>query len=350
MIADDLDLIVFLGDYIYETSYGGKRVRSHGAGKANTLADYRVRYALYKRDADLQAAHAACPWILTWDDHEVENDYADDRSSLRVPRERFLARRAAAYKAYYEHQPLKPSMHPVGPDARIYTSCPYGQLARFQVLDSRQYRTPQPCQRWDRGGGNYLVDCAERTSVTATLLGAEQESWLAHSLSASSARWNVIAQQTMVAQLNLASSPAQAFWTDDWDGYPAARRRLLQTLRELRVPNPVFIGGDAHMYWVSELPLDPDSPGSPTVACDFTGTSITSRSLMRPWLLPSLLSENRHIQFGDCDHHGYVRVEVKPQAMSLDLRVTESVETPDTGCSTLASFRVEDGRPGPIRV
>ena len=350
MIQDDLDLIVFLGDYIYDTSYGGRRVRSHNAGKANTLSDYRKRHALYKRDADLQAAHAAYTWILTWDDHEVENDYAGDHSYTREPRELTLARRAAAYKAYYEHQPLRRSMRPVGPDALIYTSLEYGRLARFHVLDTRQYRTPQPCQRWGHGGGNYLVDCAERTSPTATMLGAEQERWLAGVLASSRSRWNVLAQQTMVAQLDLSTGPTQSFWTDDWDGYPEPRRRLLECLRELRASNPVFIGGDAHMYWVSELQLDPDSAGSPVVACDFTGTSITSRPLMQSWLLPELLSENRHIKFGDCEHHGYVRVEIDSSRLSADLRVTDRIDTPNVTCSTLASFVVEDGTPCPIRI
>jgi alkaline phosphatase D len=349
MVRDDLDLIVFLGDYIYETSYGGNHVRKHGAPKANTLDDYRRRYALYKRDADLQAAHEAYPWIMTWDDHEVENDYANDRSITREPRERTLARRAAAYKAYYEHQPLRPSMRPVGPDARIYNTLEYGALASFHVLDTRQYRTPQPCQSFGRAGGNYLVDCSERTDPAATMLGLAQEHWLADSLASSRSRWNLVAQECLVAQLDLSTGPMQSFWTDAWDGYPQARRRMLESMRNSRVSNPVFLGGDAHMYWVSELRLDPDAPSSPVIATDITGTSITSRSLVQPWMLPSLLAENPHIKFGDCTHRGYTRVEIVPGRLSADLRATDGVASPDAGCQTLATFVVEDGHPGPLK-
>jgi alkaline phosphatase D len=348
MVADDLDLLVFLGDYIYETSYGGgATVRRHNGAKAATLEDYRRRYALYKRDPDLQAAHAAFPWILTWDDHEVENDYAADLSFTREPRERTLARRAAAYKAYYEHQPMPAAMRPSGPHARIYDSVAYGDLARFHVLDTRQYRTPQPCQRRDRGGGTYLVDCSERTDPAATMLGAEQERWLTQSLDASPARWNVLAQQYLVAQLDLSTGPMQSFWTDAWDGYPQARSRLLSTLHDRRVSNPVFIGGDAHMYWVSELTVDPNAPASAAVATDITGTSITSRSLVRPWMMAGLLAENPHIQYGDCTHRGYTRVELTPERLTADLCATDGVASPDVGCSTLASFVVENGRPRP---
>jgi alkaline phosphatase D len=349
MVADDLDLVAFLGDYIYETSYGGSHVRRHNGGRANSLDDYRRRYALYKRDPDLQAAHAAYPWILTWDDHEVENDYAGDHSATREPHERTLLRRAAAYKAYYEHQPLPAAMRPVGPDARIFTSLDYGGLATFHVLDTRQYRTPQPCQRADRGGGNYLVDCAERTSSEATILGFEQEAWLARSLVSSRGRWNLLAQQCLVAQLDLSGGPVQSFWTDAWDGYPQARSRLLETLYEKRIANPVFLGGDAHMYWVSSLPLDPNTAGSPVVATDIIGTSITSRSLVQPWMMPTLLSENPHIAYGECVHRGYVRLDVTPEKLSADLCASENVTSRDAGCRTIARFVVESGRPSPQR-
>jgi alkaline phosphatase D len=349
MVEDDLDLIVFLGDYIYETSYGTSNLRRHNGPKVQTLDDYRRRYALYKGDPDLQAAHAAYPWIMTWDDHEVENDYAADKSFLREPRERVLARRAAAYKAYYENQPLRPSMRPVGPDARIYNTLEYGDLASFHVLDTRQYRTPQPCQRAERGGGNYLVDCAERVDPAATILGMEQEKWLAQSTGASQARWNVIAQQCLVSQLDLSMGPVQSFWTDAWDGYPHSRARLLRTLHDRRVSNPVFLGGDAHMFWVSEMPLDFDAPGSPLVATEFCGTSITSRSLVQPWMMSALMAENPHFHFGDCVTRGYTRMELTPQRLTADLCATEGIATRQAGRRTLARFVVENGRPGPLK-
>lgn len=350
IIADDPQLVVFVGDYIYEQSYGRTPVRRHNGTKARSLEDYRKRYALYKSDPDLQAAHATCPWIVTWDDHEVENDYAGDQSALRVPREAFLAHRAAAYKAYYEHMPLRHSMRPRGPHATIYTNLDFGQLAMFHVLDDRQYRSPQPCQRAERGGGNYLVNCAERTNPEATMLGAAQERWLADSLGASKARWNVIAQQSLISQLDLSMGDIQTFWTDAWDGYPAARERMLQTVADRRPANPVFLGGDAHMFWVAELPVRYDIPGLPSVATEICGTSITSRSLVESWYIGALLDENPHIHLGHSAHRGYVRVEITQRALRADLRIMETVLRRDAACKTLASFLVEDGRPGPVRI
>ncbi|OGA02238.1 MAG: hypothetical protein A3H35_03765 [Betaproteobacteria bacterium RIFCSPLOWO2_02_FULL_62_17] len=349
-LRDDPDLVIFVGDYIYEQSFN-LRVRSHGTPKAITLDDFRRRYALYKRDPDLQTLHAAVPWVLTWDDHEFENDYANDRSIVRSETpERFLARRAGAYKAYYEHQPLRRSMRPDGPNARLYTEFSWGQLAQINMLDGRQYRTPQPCQRSDRGGGNYLVTCAERVEPTATMLGFEQEAWLDRSLSASQARWNLLAQQTLFAQLDLSMGETQTFWTDAWDGYPAARKRLLASLQKNAISNPVIMGGDTHMFFVSETPLDADNPYSLVVASDLCTTAVTSRTQVPSWALGALLAENPHIQYANTQYRGYTRITVTPKHLSADLRGMESVETRDARCDTLASFIVEDGRPGPKKL
>src|SRR5258706_14455506 len=145
MAGDDLDLVAFVGDYIYEGSWGRDLVRSHGAPEVYSLGDYRARYALYKSDPDLQKTHRLFPWTFTCDDHEVDNDYANDVPEDGMPREHFLARRAAAYRAYYEHMPLSSGMRPNGPDMRIYTALQWGQLASFQIIDDRQYRAPQAC-------------------------------------------------------------------------------------------------------------------------------------------------------------------------------------------------------------
>ena len=349
-LRDDPDLVIFVGDYIYEQSYNSG-VRSHGMPKSITLDDFRRRYALYKRDPDLMALHAAVPWLLTWDDHEFENDYANDRSvDLSEPPERFLARRAGAYKAYYEHQPLRRSMRPEGPDAILYTAIPWGQLAQINMLDGRQYRTPQPCQRSNRGGGNYLVNCAERLEPTATMLGFAQEAWLDRSLAASQSRWNLIAQQTLFAQLDLSMGETQTFWTDAWDGYPAARKRLLASLQKHSTSSPVIMGGDSHMFWVSEIPVDADDPNSPIIATDLGVTSITSRTLVPSWALGALLDENRHIKYANTRYRGYMRITVTAQALRADLRGMETVESRDARCDTIASFGVEDGRPGPKKL
>lgn len=198
MARDELDLVVHVGDYIYESSWGAYHVRSHGRGEPTTLAEYRNRYALYKSDTDLQAAHASFPWLMTWDDHEVDNDYANDRSQDLDPPAEFLQRRAAAYQAYYEHMPLPAWARPRGAAAQLYAQSAFGQLAQFYVLDDRQYRSHQPCPRPGRGGSAVVndKDCTARLSPDLTLLGPEQEKWLNAALDKSAARWNIIAQQT----------------------------------------------------------------------------------------------------------------------------------------------------------
>ena len=350
MLADDLDLMVFMGDYIYESSWGRDHVRKHGAPEPHTLEDYRVRHAVYKTDADLQAAHAACPWIVTWDDHEVSNDYADDRSQFAHPREWYLQRRAGAYKAYYEHMPLRRQMVPLGPQMRLYHAVPFGSLVQFHMVDDRQYRSHQPCAAPGRGGSAVVgEDCAERLDPRLTMLGEVQERWLETGLDRSRARWNVIGQQTLMAQLDRKLGAGQQFWTDGWDGYPAARRRLLDYLGKRKPANPVVIGGDVHMFWVTDLKPDFDDARSPVVASEIVGTSITSQNARKQEDVDALMGDNPHIRFANPTRRGYVRVEVTPQRMQADLRAMRSVTQPRAAVDTLASFVVEDGRPGAQR-
>ncbi|HEX6211889.1 MAG TPA: alkaline phosphatase D family protein [Methylomirabilota bacterium] len=349
MTADDLDLVVFLGDYIYESSWGRDHVRAHGTPVPHTLDDYRVRHALYKTDPELQAAHAAYPWIVTWDDHEVENDYADDRSQFAHPREWFLARRAAAYKAYYEHMPLRRHMVPYGPHLRLYHRIAFGSLVQFQLLDDRQFRSHQPCVPAGRGGGSTVDDdCAARLDPGLSLLGEVQERWLERTLDRSRARWNVIGQQSIMAQIDRKPGAGRRYWTDSWDGYPAARRRLLDFLARRRPANPVVIGGDVHSFWVNDLKPDSDDGASPVVATEFVGTSITSQ-FDRPQVLDALRGDNPHVRFADATRRGYVRVEVTPQQLRADLRAMRTVTQPRGECDTLASFVVADGRSGAVR-
>jgi len=351
ILADSPDLVAFLGDYIYEASWGKDHVRKHDrATDAITLDDYRTRHAHYKSDPDLQAAHAACPWIFTWDDHEVVNDYADDRAPMGTPKEEFLARRAAAYRAYWEHMPLPARMRPDGARMRIYTQIGWGSLARFFMLDNRQYRSYQACQPPGRRGvGSVNVtECERIFADTRSMLGRAQERWLEGALGDSRAGWNVLAQQTRVAQFDELPGPGRRAWTDSWDGYPAARRRLIDFLAERRVANPVAIGGDVHCFNVAELKRDFDDPASAVVGSEFVGTSITSQAWPQERFDP-LMADNPHMKLIDSRYRGYVRVEVTPTLWRADLRAMESVQSREANCSTLHSFVVEDGKPGPQR-
>lgn len=350
MAREDLDLVAHLGDYIYESSWGRVHVRSHGAGEPVTLEEYRNRYALYKGDPDLQAAHAAAPWIVTWDDHEVQNDYANDRSQyLDDPRE-FLARRAAAYRAWFEHMPVPKRMAPRGPEARIYARLDYGALAAFYVLDDRQYRSHQVCPRPGRGGSRVVAEeeCPERLDPQLTLLGQAQEQWLYAEFGATRARWNVIVQQTLMAQADRTPGEGRSFWTDGWDGYPAARERLLRALVERRVANPLVVGGDVHMFVTADLKTDFDDPAAPVVATEFNCSSITSQGLPMKQV-EAWAADNPHVKYANSARRGYALMELSPRRAVTRFRTVQDVTDPATGIRTLASWTVEDGRPGAQR-
>jgi alkaline phosphatase D len=325
-------------------------VRRHGGPEPITLEDYRARHALYKSDPDLQAAHAACPWLVTWDDHEVENDYADDRSENLDTPAWFLARRAAAYQAYYEHMPLRRTAVPFGPHMRIFARVSFGRLADFHLLDDRQHRSHHVCPPPGRGGSAVVADCAARLDPALTMLGDVQERWLMANLERSRARWNVLAQQTLMAQLDRTMGPGQSFWTDGWDGYPAARRRLLEFLARKKPANPLVIGGDVHSFWVADLKPDFDAPSSPTVATEFVGTSITSQLARTQTEQDLIRLENPHITYGNLTRRGYVRMELTPGRARVELRGVANVTSRDAGIDTMATFVVEDGRPGAQRV
>ena len=348
MASEDLDLVTHLGDYIYESSWGRNFVRRHEAPAPVTLAEYRNRHALYKTDPDLQAAHAACPWIFTWDDHEVQNDYARDHSQDRVPPELFRKRRHAAYQAYYEHMPLPAAARPRADEMRIYSRSSFGTLARFFVLDDRQYRTPQACPRPGLGGSNVVDHCPERLDGERTLLGSAQERWLFEGLAATPARWNLVAQQTLMAQMDRLPGEGVAFWTDGWDGYPAARTRLLEHLHARRVANPIVLGGDVHMSVVADLKMDFNDETGPVVATEFVSTSITSQGAARN-RVDGWRADNPHIRHADPTHRGYTVIELSNRRCSAHLRTLDDVRDPQSRIRSLAAFAVEDGRPGAER-
>jgi alkaline phosphatase D len=231
---------------------------------------------------------------------------------------------------------------------RLFARVGFGRLAQINLLDDRQYRSPQPCARPGRGGANTVEECRERLDPRITMLGEQQERWLQEGLDRSTARWNVIAQQTLMAQLDRKPGPGQSFWTDGWDGYPAARRRLLDYLEQRKPANPIVLGGDVHSFWVTDLKPDFDDPRSPVVATEFVGTSITSQFRRRQAELDALLADNPHVRFGNGTRRGYLRVEITRERVRADLRTVGSVTRPRADVDTLATFVVEDGRPGAV--
>jgi alkaline phosphatase D len=358
MRDEGLDAVFFLGDYIYE--YPGNRsgLRSPGGGWVLDLEGYRRRYAVYKGDPDLQAMHQACPWCMTWDDHEVQNDYAGEHPGYGGPGDpsvpqAFAARRLAAYQAYYEHMPLRAgamvaAMGSAG-SLRIHDRLQFGRLASVHLLDARQFKDVQACTRDGRPGAGTIdpAACVPWADPARSMLGLAQERWLDESLAdrhTGQTRWNLLAQQTVFGQRDFRPGTGRILVNDAWDGYPAARRRLTDSLRRHQVPNPVFLGGDIHANWVGHVLADHERADSAAVAVELCGTSITSRGGGNS-RLPALLAENPHAVFADGEQHGYGVVDITPDGLQAALRVVSDVRKPDAGIATLASFTVEPGRP-----
>ena len=354
MAREELDLVLFVGDYIYEYGVTPNRVRQHNSPPCMSVEDYRARLAHYKSDSDLQAAHAAHPWIVTWDDHEVENDYASDRSASARGAE-FLARRSAGYRAYWEHMPLRWRQRPQGDQAQMYRRYRWGSTADLHVLDARQYRDYQVCTPPGEGGSRTVRDstCPQRIDPRLSLLGAAQEQWLASGIAASDANFNLVGQQSLMAQMRMTASrapagePADGLWNDSWDGYPAARRRALDAWAARK--NVLTLGGDVHATYVSDLKLDFDDDKSPVVATEIVGTSITSPSWPQA-RTERVMQDNPHIRFGKSDQRGYTVLEVKGLRATAHFRVIDTVRQRETTLATAASFAVEAGRPGAHRV
>ena len=366
MRDENLDAVMFLGDYIYEYPGAANAVRvpsgTPSGGWVTTLDDYRQRYALHKGDADLQAMHAACPWLVTWDDHEVQNDYAGlqaGHSSAVEPASsaNFAARRAAAYQAFYEHMPVRTSVLTqalqglaAGAEMRIYNRVSYGQLATFYMLDARQYKDPQPCTKDGKLGSNTFepATCAEWPAPGRSMLGAAQEAWLAGEFGKArkaTHHWNVLGQQSLFGQRDFAKGPAQLMWNDGWDGYPAARTRLTDSLRKNEVANAVLLGGDVHENWVGHVKADYANAKSASVGVEFCGTSITSRSNNAARAkVDEWLGENPHFVFADNRAKGYGVCEFTPAKLTTTLRVVDDVTRKDAKIETLAIFSVQAGR------
>lgn len=341
MVKEDLDVVLFLGDYIYEGGSSAKALRKHLPSKEIiTLEDYRIRYGQYKSDPSLMAAHAAFPWIVVPDDHEVKNNWGGDGPPYD-DNAAFLDRRAVAFRAYYEHMPMRKSSVPKGIAMDIYRKIQFGNLAEFSMLDTRQFRTDFACS------GNNEIDCAARFDPSRTMLGADQEKWLASNLSDSLAHWNILGQQVGMAQVGRKIDGAIAYGMDKWDGYAATRKRLFDSIHQNNVKNLVVLTGDSHKNWVNDLHLDADDRSSPILGTEFMGTSISSAGDGREDspVGKELMGINPHIKFYN-EQRGYVKFSLTPQEMLAEFKVIPFVTKPGAQIKTISKFQIVNGIPG----
>jgi alkaline phosphatase D len=359
LLQDDVDFVAFVGDYIYEYGPNLSRPaeRRNNSAEIVSVDDYRNRYALYRLDPELQAMHAAVPFIVTPDDHEVDNNQAgfipEDDQTLAA----FRRRMANAYQVYRESMPLLPAVVARASRLKMFRRFDFGRLAAINVLDTRQYRTDQPCG----DGLQVLQACGDILKPNATLLGAEQEQWLYQNLRFRPGLWNVIAQQVMMMRWDLgvlAGAGLNMFNADAWDGYQVARDRIMQFLARHRVPNAVVLTGDIHSSWAANLKTSFTDPNAPVVGSEFVCSSITSTfgDNSHPLVLATLPS-NPHIRHFDGLHRGYALCTVTPAQWRTDFRAVNRVASPhftvpsaDVPVTTLRSFAINVGQPGLVPV
>ena len=348
MAREEIDLVAHLGDYIYEYAAIPGRVRAHNSFEIRTLDDYRRRYALYKSDPALRAAHARCPWIVTWDDHEVDNNYAGSIGENGMEsEEQMRARRATGYQAWWENQPVRVPRVTSWSDLNITRTVDWGALARLWVMDCRQYRSDQPCD-----DGNRVVPCGDWSEASRTMLGARQERWLTDGLASSSARWSVLANQVMVAPYDNLAGDQQRVSMDQWSGYPAARARLLESVARSAPNRTVVLTGDIHASWVNELRTDFRRAERPSIAAEFVGTSISSGgdgSDTTALSTAEARADNPHVKWQQ-NRRGYMKCTVDADTWTTEYRTVAYVSRPDAPVETATRWRLTRGKSGIERV
>lgn len=341
LVDEDVDLVAFLGDYIYEYP-GGEGDGRHSLPNrvVQTLGDFRLRYASYKLDPDLAASHARRPWVCTWDDHEVVNNYMGDTRPSDASVEEVQALKASAYQAWWEHMPTRLAP-PEGSQLDIYQAVTVGDLATLLLLDQRQYADVPPCRDESIPGLDEGPRCAEVEGEDRTRHGAEQEAWLSESLQASTTTWNLLGNPVVLAGVDVGTDE-ERLYLDTWDGYPQARRRLIAELAE--VSNPVVLTGDYHAGMVLDVQAEPFDASSALVAPEFMAPPISSglfsadASIRTPQLREQI------------NAHGYLVVEVTPEVLTATFRTVAVVQDPDTPIATASVWEVRAGDPTPAKV
>lgn len=354
LAGEELDFVYCYGDYIYEgrgnrlrnTADGPvETVRQHVGDEIYSLDDYRRRYAQYKMDADLQVAHAAAPWFSVWDDHEIDNNWADSLDQDGTPAEYFALRRQAAMQAYYENMPLRAASLPVGPSLQLYRRASYGDLLDLNLLDTRQYRTDQPCNdRWS-------TTCTDVAARDAEMLGERQHAWLMNNVERSRAQWNILAQQVMVMDLDREPKEGELYNLDSWAGYRSPRERMLRGLQSRDVRNLVVLTGDEHQHYAGELHLDGKRPQARPIGVEFVATSISSGGDgqdQRPDMV-AIQAANEQLKFNN-SQRGFLLCDVDRERFQANFKVLDRVSDRDGAIRTrkviavaAGSARLQDG-------
>ncbi|WP_448852578.1 alkaline phosphatase D family protein [Corynebacterium sp. 335C] len=363
----DIDVVMCVGDYIYEygvDEYAGKLgpIREHQpAHEIITLADYRLRYGTYRTDKDLQAAHAMKPWMVTWDDHEVANNNWAHGAENHTEGEEgpFDARRDAAMKAYLEWLPVRAAT--IADGGHLYRHFGFGDLAEIVMLDLRSYRNEELS----------FTDMRQTDDPSRSILGSDQFNYLAGRWRTSDAKWNIVGNSVMftpvlippmdpeatraVTQLLGMPEEGMPYNLDQWDGYAAERRRVIQMMGDEGLDNVVFLTGDIHSSWACDVPNAPGRyPADGVAAVEIVCTSVSAPNIDDIVKLPqdnpishaaetALAAANRHVQWIEFDRHGYVAVHFHPDDIRAEYRLVEDKAVPDQPLHTAATFVARRG-------
>ncbi|HMS88754.1 MAG TPA: alkaline phosphatase D family protein [Acidimicrobiales bacterium] len=335
LATQDLDLVLHLGDYIYEyPGVPGPRMSQPGHAVV-TLADYRLRYASYHLDTDLQAAHARFPFVVTWDDHEVANNYMGDVVP-GSPSGGDLDRKAAAYQAWWENLPVRLDP-PQGSVLAVHRSFQVGDLARVHVLDERQHSDLPPCRPDPRDTTDF-GNCEAREAEDRSRLGADQEAWLQAGLAEGGVTWNLLGNPVVLAGIDSGAVDGEAaYYLDVWDGFPQARDRLLGQLAG--ADNPVVLTGDYHQGMVLDVHRTPFDTGSEVVAPEFMAPPISSVLFSQ-----DVGPRTPHLR-EQLDRHGYLAVEVTPDQLTARFQVVADVADAASPVTTASTWVVDAGDP-----
>ncbi len=363
----DLDLVMHLGDYLYEYGtgqYGNVRA-CEPASEILTLADYRTRHAQYKGDADSQEMHRQHPMVAIWDDHETANNAWVGGAENHQPATEgaWPARVAAALQAYYEWMPVR--IVDATQPRENYRSYAYGNLVDLVMLEERLGARSEQLTTNINNASGYFIQSGAYLDPTRQMLGANEEAWLANKLRTSTAKWKMLGQGVMFAQLKAVGAPNAAgggvyLNSDQWDGYQPARDRLYDVLKgdaaNAAVGNVVVLTGDIHSSWAADLPQDPNNPnlstggydpvsGTGSRAVEFVGTSVSSPGVTDPTgaVANSLRPANPHFKYINLDKRGYMLIDADASRVVCEWWHLDTVASRSNIETFAVAFEVRDG-------